>query len=169
MSNLTDFIGGSGGQRQIMFTTSGTYVSPIDQTVQVICVGGGGGNDTSYSAGGGSGYVTVTDVVLTKGQTVTVTVGIGGSANADGGISSFGTYASANGGGHTTTGYAENALGQIVGSINSSGDTNNSTPGGIGFMGIFGHGAMGSSYNSVGGNKYGGSDGSSGVVIVYEG
>jgi len=94
-----------------LFTSSGTFTVPTGITqVKVTVIGGGGGvggtNASGYVVGGGGGggggsIRLVTG--LTPGDTVTVTVGAGGTAATDtaggsGGTSSFGAFCSATGG-----------------------------------------------------------------------
>lgn len=93
------------------FTASGTFVVPngVNQ-VEVELWGGGAGSFASVAngpsgGGAGGGYARKRITGLTPGQTVAVTVGLGGSAGATGGASpapggtsSFGPYVSATGG-----------------------------------------------------------------------
>jgi len=94
-----------------VFSSSGTFTLPAGITsVDVEVIGGGGGtggtNAAGYAsgAGGGGGYSRKRISGLTPGDTVTVTVGAGGtdgaagSAGGNGGTSSFGSYSSASGG-----------------------------------------------------------------------
>ena len=99
--------------RQI-FVANGTFTAPHTGKffVRVIGAGGGGGSAATGSSphgnftggAGGGGGVAEGFVYLTKGQTVTVTVGAGGVgasasvASTAGGSSSFGAYMSATGG-----------------------------------------------------------------------
>jgi len=111
--------GGSGVLNQQVFTSSGSFTVPAGITKVYVWVfgGGGGGSGSSYTdfgyvAGtggpGGSGQALITG--LTPGQVITVTVGSGGnggngafysfpSNGTAGGTTSFGSYASATGGG----------------------------------------------------------------------
>lgn len=106
-----------------VFTTSGTYIAPETGWYVVEAIGASGGSGsgrrgaagTSRFGGGGSGggaRTMPTLVYLTAGQSVTVTVGAGGTAGAAvtadntngnpggvGGTSSFGTFCVAYGGG----------------------------------------------------------------------
>lgn len=87
---------------KVEFTTSGSWVVPLDceQIVVLGCGGGGGGGsggngvDASNDSGtgGGGGYGAATDFIIaavTPGSTLTVTIGSGGASNADGGSSSI--------------------------------------------------------------------------------
>lgn len=97
-----------------VFTTNGTFTVPDGVTaVRVICVGGGGGAGGGAAAeysgsGGGGGYSEKIVTGLTPGDTVTVTVGAGGTAGTSttnggtGGTSSFGSHVTAPGGGGGT-------------------------------------------------------------------
>lgn len=62
-----------------------------------VLVIGGGGAGWSYGGGGG-GHVAYKTVSVPNDQNITITIGQGGSGNAAGGASSFGSLASANGG-----------------------------------------------------------------------
>lgn len=117
------------------FTASGTYVVPANVTqVEVELWGGGAGSYASYNAipsggGAGGGYGRKRVANLTPGQTIAVTVGVGGTggttsggAPTPGGTSSFGSYVSATGGNL-------NSLATISDPLNGA------TPGGIGIAG----------------------------------
>ncbi|MGC8474781.1 MAG: glycine-rich domain-containing protein [Acetobacteraceae bacterium] len=117
------------------FVTSGTFTVPNGITqVEVEVWGGGSGSfasTASIASGGGSGGGYARKLVsgLTPGQTVAVTVGIGGAggttagtAASPGGSSSFGTFVSATGG-------SVNATASI------SQPQNGATPGGSGIGG----------------------------------
>lgn len=82
------------------FTASTTYVVPANCTqIDILCVGGGHGG--SYPPGGAGGAITQASRGVTAGETLTITVGAGGSANAAGGTTSisgsFGTVSAAGG------------------------------------------------------------------------
>jgi len=97
-----------------LFTASGTFTVPAGVTaIKVYLVGGGGAgagaavtSSTTYSAGvggGGGGGLISYITGLTPGNTVSVTVGAGGTgtsggAGSSGGTTSFGSYCSATGG-----------------------------------------------------------------------
>lgn len=119
-----------------VFSSSGTFTVPAGVKiikVTVVGAGGGGGGVTGNYAspgggGGGGGAAIKTISGVTPGDTVTVTVGVGGIAGTagdgtDGGSSSFGSYCSATGGGAGlgTTIYANNGG---VGGIGTNGDLN---------------------------------------------
>lgn len=170
-----------------VFTSSGTFTVPAGITkVKVTVVGGGGGaNDNWYYVGGGGGGAAIKVISgLTPGSTVTVTVGAGGSANNDGGTSSFGAYCSATGGAKGPGSGVTGASGGIGsnGDLNIKGQgsgnifINGQTVGSAGGSSIFGGGGYGSQ-NAVGqaGGAYGGGGGggnsgpgagAAGVVIV---
>lgn len=126
MSNLTDFIGGSGGSGGVdvamptkitEITTLGTtnFIVPVTGTYLISICGGGGGGGGRYSssntaAGGGSAGLVKKQLILNKGEVIPVTIGAGGAhaisadnssmnnAGSSGKPSSFGTYITAIGG-----------------------------------------------------------------------
>jgi hypothetical protein len=72
-----------------IFEVPGTYtwkVPPTVSTVSMVCVGGGGGGGcgttvagNAYGSGGGGALMYKNNVSVTPGQTLTVTVGVGGT------------------------------------------------------------------------------------------
>ncbi len=94
-----------------VFTSTGSFVVPNGATnVRVLAIGGGGGGANGHQGGGGSGYVQTATLAVTPGQTIPVTVGVGGSGATlqpnnniigltPGLASSFGSLLTANGGG----------------------------------------------------------------------
>jgi hypothetical protein len=87
-------------------TTSWTVPADWNNSNNIIQIWGAGGggasvnsNTTYATGGGGGGYTTLENVSLTPGQVITITIGQGGAAMVRGGNTSFGSYASANGGG----------------------------------------------------------------------
>jgi hypothetical protein len=144
-----------------VFTSSGTYTKPSGLVaVKVTVVAGGGGgaflNNTSVNTGGGGGGGGGTSIRIipaaTLGATETVTVGAGGTPNATGGTSSFGTLSTATGGatGGSSTGLTSSTGGNDggLGGVGSSGDLN--LHGEVGGMGhVF---TTSGANNSVGGN-----------------
>ena len=137
------------------FPANGTFTVPTGVTsVQVECWGGGGAgggciNNNNKGGGGGAGgtYTNTSNVSVTPGATITVTVGPGGNGvsagngNA-GGTSSFGGLVSAIGGG-----------GGVVGNNPAYG------AGAITATGITWNGGAGSPANSVNGNSGAGGGG----------
>jgi hypothetical protein len=100
------------------FTAGGTWTVPAGcNRVWLRVVGGGGGGNGTYG-GGCAGFCYVGPIGVTPGQQITVTVGAPGAVNGSGGTSSFGTYASAEGGlagtnsslGCAVNGYGDNVF-----------------------------------------------------------
>lgn len=183
-------------------TTTWTVPSGV-HVVDVIVWGAGGGGGGSYragaSGGAGGGYIDCKGLQVTPGQKILVTVGAGGnggnalpSDGKAGAASSFGTYATAYGGGG---GYAANGTvalkravgGNAVGSGLVVAGQSGQTSIGIGdnyFMGGQGGGTYGTTnsivstsvrgpngaYPGGGGcgdpNGFGGGDGANGLVVV---
>jgi hypothetical protein len=86
---------------RITGTQSFTVPSDVSQLEVILCGGGGGGAwhpNNNNTGGGGGGSVTYAVLAVTPGSSHTVTIGAGGSANASGGTSSFGSLLSITGG-----------------------------------------------------------------------
>lgn len=122
LDSLKSSLGISGDTCINLITTSGTWTAPTtsNQKFHVIVVGGGGGgggslptgsSDATGGGGGGGGYITVKDLTIAAGTSVTITIGAGGAGGANrtsdvtyatngssGGTTSFGSLASAAGG-----------------------------------------------------------------------
>jgi hypothetical protein len=121
----------AGPPSPVDITTSGTYKAGIDFPAGIpltICLVGGGGSGamvarwsdcSDQSAGGGyAGEVKTSNVTLSHGETVEITIGSGGTGVTDdyesglngnsGTSTSFGTYVTASGGAGGT--YRENTL-----------------------------------------------------------
>jgi hypothetical protein len=153
---------------QQIYSTAGTYTftAPVTGLYKVTVVGAGGGaggaKSTSVSfyatsAGGSGGGTAIKNIYLTKGSSVSVTVGAGGvggtatpTNGTSGGSSSFGAYCSASGGGY---GVAASASTTNVMSLLGSGP-------GIGSNGDINIGGFAASIGSIvvtsGGNAYAG-------------
>ena len=90
----------------VLFTENGTFKLPEDVSeIDVLCVGGGGGvgissDSSTYGiSGGGGGHISKgTFSNLAPGAEYTITIGAAGGNNTSGGVTSFGTLLSANGG-----------------------------------------------------------------------
>jgi len=108
------------------FTSDDVFVVPVGVTaINVLAVGGGGGGANGHQGGGGAGYVTVGTVSVASGQSIDITIGVGGSGANDavgsnsivgltaGGLTSFGGLLSAAGGG-------------VVSGVNQSGQSGGS-------------------------------------------
>jgi hypothetical protein len=86
------------------FRSDGTWTkigkSDLKRLIVYAYGGGGGGDTASWSSGGGQGGVGYADIDAANITTnVSVTIGAGGSAGNNGGITYFGSYIVANGGG----------------------------------------------------------------------
>lgn len=181
-----------------VFISGGTFVVPTNVTrIKVEMWGGGGGGGdgwNSYSGGGGGAGAYALNVFDVKpGTNITVTIGLGGNRNTNGGATSFGNLMSAGGGVHggSAAGNPSSVLGGAGGSSTGAivpfsgcdgqaGDT--AGPGGFGgpaFRGGKG-GYPGFSSGSIGGGGdipggggggggpgYIGGAGAQGVVFVY--
>lgn len=194
----TAFIGGSAQA----FTSSGTFTIPTGVTkIKVTVVGGGGGGAGGYAAccvnfhgpGGGGGCTAMKWLTgLTPGNTLTVTIGSGGtggnpsgSAATAGGQSSVAsgtqtiTTISANGGGAPLNSSAVSGQGSSTSSgadLTFGGSSGGTTNAGVsGGNSLFSCPAVRLSSGSVAGNNYGcggsgavsglGAAGASGLVI----
>jgi len=93
-----------------VFEADGTFdASNVDKAF-VECVGGGGGggdadgtNTVGLGSGGGGGGYAASIVDLSSDNSISVTVGSGGSNTSAGGDSSFGSFITASGGGAGST------------------------------------------------------------------
>lgn len=110
-----------------IYETNTTFIMPSNVKdnqvyVRIFGAGGGGGSyldswdyiDQEAAAGGGGGWVIRDIINIVEGEVISITIGTGGNAasyvgerNCNGGITSFGTYLSANGGGSP---YSNNGL-----------------------------------------------------------
>lgn len=137
------------GHRMTKFTSSGTFTVPDVKRLKVTVIGGGGAGGAAYKtytgsstqgSAGGAGGIAIDLITVTPGDTISVTIGAGGSGTANpytttaaqnGGTSSFGAYLSATGGTGGNNNYSNNsgAGGLGSGSTNSMnlyGNTGNS-------------------------------------------
>lgn len=146
--------------RTEIFTEDGVFRVPEGVTsVRVMCYGGGGAggeygsnSNTSsyYGGGGGGGYYAESDISVTPGEHIPITIGLGGISDngyfsSNGGTTSFGTYLSADGGEAGTAGGGDGGTGGSGGSGGGGGTTNYSNMhanGGRGYQ--FGGGGGGS-------------------------
>jgi hypothetical protein len=138
------------GEIQV-FTSTGTFTAPKTGKYK-ITVTGGGGSGGSYditnsqsATGGGAGGTAIKYVTLNKGDSITVTCGVGGTAagaNASGNTgntSSFGSYCSATGG---SGGYVVSGVGVGTGGTGGTGSN-----GDINITGINGWFSLDSAYD----------------------
>jgi hypothetical protein len=105
------------------FISSGTWTTPTGVSLALVtCLGGGGGGANCQatslaqdaSGGGGGAGAFVTGIYSVSGA-VTVTVGAGGAAQANGSASLFGGFCIANGGGGAVFQTAASSAGAIGG------------------------------------------------------
>ena len=153
---------GNGYQK---FSANGTFTVPAGVYYVTARVFGGGGGSNGGATGGGAGaFAFVTNIAVTPAANITVTVGVGGALGVDGGISSFGTSLSVNGGQGSTSGShggtiagLSNGLGMNIGSnFFVAGFDNNLGTGGVtgvasfpGFqVGHIGEGGTGGVHNA---------------------
>jgi hypothetical protein len=165
------------------YTSSGTFTAPATGKYTLEAAGGGGGGsycsmyDSPMSASGGTGgYAKSVNIALTKGQTVTVSVGGGGSGismgpstcgpnktGGSGGTSSIAGYVSATGGGGGKTSCSVSNDGDGGTFYNCISATNGSN----------GSGSGGNTTNQSGGGGSGGSGNARGSAgwakITYTG
>lgn len=172
-----------------VYTNTGVYsfVVPDGVTeVSAVCVGGGGGAAGTGSnrggGGGGGGGLAYGTFTVTPGETLTVSVGAGGSSGtsnlsvgSQGGASSVRrgalTLLSGNGGGGGTSGSSQASGGSSSGSERDGGGTggsggrysyNNAGGAGGGAAGYSGNGGSGAYGNSNGGGGNGSGGGGGG-------
>ena len=159
---------GPSSPQTIFRTTSGNWTVPADWTSNnsIECIGGGGG--AFGAAAGGGAYSKKSNLALTPGQVISITVGGGGVAGGVGGTSVFGaSVCVAVGGGAGTTHQvgccmvqtvgAGGAAGSGVGDIRySGGGGGTGSGGGGGSGGPFGNGGAGGDGGGGGGGGTGG-------------
>lgn len=162
-----------------LFTSSGTYTVPFGITTVWVNMsgGGGGGNGSGCSnaaPGGGACALMASSLAVIPGQTIAVTVGLGGAtvgtaslAGNTGGTSSFGTLVTAGGpgGGCPSVGFCAPGIGCVPGGAQGMNNLPNNVTIGGGSMFGSGSGAYYSGGYGGGGAGYGGA-GSNGFVLV---
>ena len=149
-----------------VYTSSTMWLVPsnaVNNEFSVRIFGGGGGGGGGTITGGGGGWMNNTELTLTPGDLIFITIGIGGSPSgtdrinysSTGGTTSFGTYLSASGGGG---GIYPNTSNSVGGSGGSGGGGLNY--GGVGYQ--FGGGGGGGHTGGSGGIWGGGGGGHTG-------
>ncbi len=144
------------GQSQT-FTSSGTFTVPSGITSLTVEAWGAGGGGSSISSryrrggGGGGGAYARSVITVTPGSSIQLVVGAGGSANRDGGSSTFGNNLVSADGGKGASNNSGNA---------GSGGSASSSKGDVTYNG--GNGADAGNYNSGGGGGAAGSNGAGG-------
>jgi hypothetical protein len=150
--------------RQIQyFTTSGNFSVPANtSTVSVSLVGGGSGAAIQATgAGGGGAVLGATNVSVTPGATIAVTVGAGGSSTSGGGTTTFS--------GQNAAGAAGTAGANTTGKVSGAG-TNGGTGGSAVGGGGGGAGGAGNNANVPnGGPGSTGGNGGNGVTLAVDG
>jgi hypothetical protein len=93
----------SGNSNRVVYDSAGThtFITPPNVTLVFVTMVGGGGGGASNGAGGGAGAAGICriPIYLPPNSSVTLTVGAGGSTDANGTASSFGGFISCPGGG----------------------------------------------------------------------
>jgi hypothetical protein len=157
------------------FTSSGSFVVPTGMTtanVLVVGAGGGGGsctfalNPPGWSGGGGGGgqVVNVTAYGVSAGQTITVTIGAGGSS-ANGGTS---TVTGGTGGNITAAG-GNGGAGGLSSGGGAGGASGSGVAGGTGVSGGFGGGGGGNGAAGANGTTSKGGNGGNGSTVTING
>ena len=154
MASARGGIGSIGGKYKLqvrIFNTNGTFVVPgnvKNNTFKVMCYGGGGSSD-GY-CGGGGGYMNIMELDnLPTSVSIPITIGAGGFRNIynsslkgnTGGITTFGSYVSANGGTGGAMNNFKNSKGGSGGSGGGGGSYLYGSNGGDGYQ--FGGGGAG--------------------------
>ena len=178
MSNLTDFIGGSGGSsiplNEDVFTSNGTWVCPSKVFSVIIDATGAGGANSN--GGGGSSRFTSQIVKVTPGLSYDVTIGAapGGNTTLKETVSTTVVFTAVGGGNGTSNttdgwGFKMGGTGGKAGTGGLSGVSAGSVSGGMydashraQAVPINGSGATGSYYKGV---EYGGA-GLNGIMII---
>lgn len=179
---LTDIADGTSAQRYWAITASTTWNKPTgledDQIILVEVWGGGagGGNASGGAGGGGAGYNVRRIRAADMPSSVSITIGAGGAAGANGGNTQFGALLTAygggpgsggggggGGGGETGAGSAGGSGSANPGSGSGAGASIGGGDGGNGITNVGSTGQAGGHAKSVyGGGGGGGSGGSSG-------
>ena len=146
------------------FSASGTWYKPPRGTTALVRMWGAGGGGSAHAGGGGGGggaFVEIWISLDSLGASETVTIGAGGAVNTAGGNTTFGSHATAYGGGGCGNGPSYGGGGG--GGQTSAGGTSSSAAGGAG--GTPGHGEGGASGNPGLDNPAGGGGGAGGTNV----
>jgi hypothetical protein len=141
------------------FTANGTWTKSGKTDLKRIIVttygGGGGGDGSNWAGAGGQGGVGYVDLDVSSLTTnVSVTIGSGGAAAAAGGVTSFGTYITSNGGAQG------NNNGAYLGQGGKAGNVTGNASGLVDLGGHPGEGGMG--YSATANSNFGNSNASAG-------
>lgn len=152
------------------FLSSGTFTPTQSLAADILVVAGGGGGGSPWGGAGGGGGAG--GILLHSSQSLTstgytVTVGGGGTVNAQGGLSQFGSLTSSTGGGRGGLGSTNGGNGGSGGGCASAGSPGTGTSGqgnngGTGLPGSEGGGGGGGA-GAVGGSATGGFNASGGA------
>lgn len=160
------------------FNVSGTWVKPLDipstAFVDVELWGGGSGGLTASGAtgGNGGGYIRGLFAASQLTSSVSIAIGAGGAAGADGGNTTFGAYLTAYGGktaddeqgGPINPSSPERALGSLWRGGIGGGQLSSVTSGNVGGQAVFGGGGGGGGNTATAGGVsiFGGRGGNGG-------
>ena len=180
---ITNYAGNGTNYTAHIFTNSGTFSVQASGYIELLVVGGGGGGGSRHGGGGGAGGLIYTNAYpVMAGSNYTVTVGVGGAGNPNGGAVSagspggnsvFGTGLVAIGGGYggATTGGSggSGGGGGYNGGAGGAGANGQGWKGGTGAGNYAGRGGGGAGGQGVDGGNTDGSNGGPGTNLAISG